>query len=306
MTKSPNEVVELSICISYYDAPDYLSRCLTSIRNSDTRCNYEILVVDDASPLSCAEAVTAVFPEARVIVNSENLGYAKANNLLINTAAGHFVLVLNCDTQVLPGALDAMVAYLKKHPAAGAVGPKVLNDDGTLQPQCRRGFLSPLSSFAYLVGLDRLFPHNRALGEYLLRYANPEETHEVQSLSGACMMVRREVIQQLGAFDETLVQYSEDLDWCYRIAAADWCVVYLPNAEVIHSGGKGGTNIRFFRSLYYYHRNPWIIFCRYPRNRFFPLYGWLIALMVLARFSTASLRLLWGERRVGTRKGSAH
>jgi GT2 family glycosyltransferase len=120
------------------------------------------------------------------------------------------------------------------------------------------------------------------------------------------MMVRREIIEQLGAFDETLVQYSEDLDWCYRIKDAGWLVVYLPEARVIHSGGKGGTNIRFFRSLYYYHRNPWIIFCRYPRNRFFPLYSWLIALIVLARFSAASLRLLWGERRVGTRKGATH
>ena len=91
MTRPPNDVVELSICISYYDAPDYLSRCINSIHNSDTRCKYEILVVDDASPRPCTEAVTAVFPDACVIVNSENLGYAKANNLLIDTAVGHFV-----------------------------------------------------------------------------------------------------------------------------------------------------------------------------------------------------------------------
>ena len=260
-------------------------------------------MVDDASERPCAEAIADEFPWVRVITNASNMGFARSNNFAIEASTGRFVLLLNSDAEVFPASIDTLVGYLDDHDDVGAVGPKVINAEGGLQPQCRRGRLTPFTGFAYMTGLDRLFSGNRRLGEYLMRHEDPDCVHDVKALSGACMMVRREVIEQLGSFDEAFVLYGEDLDWCYRMGAAGWRIVYLPCARVTHHGGKGGTSIRFLRSLYYYHRSLWILLRRYPANGLFPLYGWFIALMLTVRFLLLSSRGVWGGRRVGSRKG---
>ncbi len=296
--------MRLSVCLTYYSGLEYLHACLASIRANAPACSHEIIVVDDASALSCAETVGEAAPGTVLIRNPMNLGFAAANNVAWRASTGEFVLFLNSDTKVLPGALDELVAYLEAHAEAGVVGPMVLNGDGSFQPQCRRGRLTPLSGLTYSLRLDRLFPHNRTVSEYLMRYTDKEQTQPVRAVSGCCMLFRRAVLDSGGGFDETLHQYGEDLDLCYRAGNAGWKVVYSPGARIIHYGGQGGTNVRVVRSLYYFHRSLWMIFLRYNTNRVFHLYSWFVILMLAARFGLSASMLLLGQRRAGTRKGA--
>ena len=300
----PCSEMKLSICLTYYNALEYLQECLESIREHAPASSYEVVIVDDASERSCEQRVGEVFPAARVIVNERNLGFAGANNVAWTAAAGEYVLFLNTDTKILPGALDELVDYLDGHPEAGAVGPMVLNDDRSFQPQCRRGWLTPLSGLAYSLRLDRVFPTNPTLAEYLMRYTDRDRVQPVRALSGCCMMFRKVVLEAHGGLDEELHQYGEDLDLCYRIGNEGWQIVYDPRACIVHYGGKGGTNLRVVRSLYFFHRSMWIIFRRYNESRWFLLYGWLALLMLAVRFALASTQLLLGNRRAGTRKGA--
>ena len=296
--------MKLSVCLTYYSGLEYLRACLDSIHGNAPECEHEIVVVDDASPILCTEMVGEVTPGAIVIRNPENLGFAAANNVAWQASSGEYVLFLNSDTKVLPGALDELTGYLDRHTEVAAVGPMVLNADGSFQPQCRRGRLTPLSGLTYSLRLDRLYPDNRTLSEYLMRYADREQIQSVRALSGCCMLFRREVLEHGGGFDETLHQYGEDLDLCYRAGDAGWRVVYNPGARIIHHGGQGGTNLRVARSLYYFHRSLWMIFSRYNRNRAFHLYSWFVILMLAARLALSSSLLLLGTRRAGTRKGA--
>lgn len=297
-------MMKLSICLTYYDAIEFLSECLESIAADPPTCDYEVVIVDDAAARPCAPAVERVFPSARVIRNPVNLGFAAANNVAWKQSIGEHVLFLNSDTKVLPGALDELVGYLDTHADAGAVGPMVLNTDGSFQPQCRRGRLTPLTGLNYSLRLDRVFPHHRTIAEYLMRYTDRNEIQPVRALSGCCMMFRRTVLEQYGGLDESLHQYGEDLDLCYRIGNAGWELVYDPRARIVHHGGEGGTNIRVVRSIYYFHRSLWLVFRRYNTSHVFHLYSWFVLLMLGARFGLASVLLLAGNRRAGTRKGA--
>ncbi len=296
--------MKLSICLTYYNALEPLLECLESIAANPPGCEYEVIIVDDASSHPYGSAVAEIFPSARVIRNAVNLGFAGANNVAWEQSAGEHMLFLNSDTNVLPGALDELVGYLDAHPEAGAVGTMVLNTDGSFQPQCRRGRLTPLTGLTYSLRLDRMFPHHRTVAEYLMRYTDHNEVQPVRALSGCCMMFRRTVLEQHGGLDESLHQYGEDLDLCYRVGNAGWELVYDPQARIVHHGGQGGTNIRVVRSIYYFHRSLWLIFRRYNTSRVFHLYSWFVLLMLGARLGLSSALLLAGKRRAGTRKGA--
>lgn len=297
-------MVDLSICISYFDAETYLAACLASIERNPPFCSYEILLVDDASSRPCKWMVEERFPSVRLMVNPTNLGFAASNNLAIRESKGRYVLLLNNDTEVLPGSLDALVSFAELHTNVAAVGPMLLNTDGSFQPQCKRGTLSPLSGVAYSLGFDRLFRGNHVLGEYLMTYADPRRTHDVKGLSGACMLVRREAIEQVGLLEERFRMYGEDIDWCYRMRARGWRVCYLPEAQVIHHGGKGGSVSLSYRNIYLYHRALWLLFTRYRQTRLFRLYGWLVWLALALRFvGCVVINSVRREKRVGTKKG---
>ncbi len=296
----------LSICITFYEADAFLRECLSSIEKFAPSITYEVLIVDDASPHPCPEDVVNAFQHVRLIRSRTNLGFAAANNLAIRSGKGRNVLILNSDTVVHPGALDALVRFLDDHPDAGAVGPKILNADGSFQPQCKRGMLSPWSGLIYNLGLNKLLPKSRIVGEYLLTWTDPDAQQDVKGLSGACMCVRRVALDQVGLMDESFGMYGEDLDLCYRIGAAGWRVCYLPSAQIVHHGGKGGSASLSYRNLYLYHRALWLIFSRYPQSKYFPAYGWLVWLIIGVRFASCILaNLIRREKRVGTAKGDS-
>ena len=253
-------MVNLSISIVNYNNKECLRNCLDSIYSHAPETSFEIIVVDNGSFDGSVEIVKEAFPSVNIIKNPENRGFVKANNQGIEACRGKYVLSLNNDTIIRDGTLGGLVGFMQEHPDVGVCGPKVLNRDGTLQHQCRRSFPTISSSLFYFLKLHRLFPRSEHLGRYLMTHWEGDDAAEVDSVSGCCMMVRREVIEKVGILDEDYIMYGDDLDWCYRIKQAGWKVCYVPDVHIVHLGGQssrrvpGKCIILFFRAMVIFYR----------------------------------------------------
>jgi len=252
--------VKLSIVIPTYNAHEWIEQCLDSIRAHVPSCDYEIIVVDDTSSDDTLAIVREKFPDVRLFANDRNLGFGKTANVGLRASAGDYILVLNNDTWMHAGALDAMVAHLDAHPDTGIVGPKVLSGDGTIQQQCRRRIPTPTAALLYFTGIARLFPKNPAIAGYLMTAADENKMTEVDSVSGACLMVRRGALERVHGFDEEYYLYGEDMDFCWRTKLAGWKVVYDPAATITHFGGQGGTGKKRLYATIEWHRAMWIFY----------------------------------------------
>ena len=217
----------------------------------------DVWVVDNASQDGSAEAIRAAFPQVKLIENPKNAGFGAANNLALQSAQGEFLLLLNSDAFVQPGAVAALTAYLKAHPAAGIIGPRLLNADGSLQRSCYR-FPSPGRAWLENLGLSSLLARHPVFGDYS-RWAHDTD-RSVEWIIGACLLVRREAYAQAGGFDEAFFMYQEETDWQRRVHNRGWDIAFTPTASVTHLGGASGTseqakiNAHFFDSLDYYIR----------------------------------------------------
>lgn len=280
-------MAELDVIILNYNRADLLRPCLQSVLNSSISHTLRVWVVDNASTDGSAELVAHEFPAVRLIRNPVNNGFAAGNNLALRaileqappaTSAplpSRYVMLLNNDTVVEPDALHLLIDYLEAHPAVGAVGPKLLLLDGSLDLACRRSFPSPAVSFYRMTGLSRLFPHSPRFGRYNLTFLDPDLETEVDALVGAAMVVRLEVVREVGLLDESFFMYGEDLDWCFRIKAFGWRIVYYPRAVIHHHKRAASTrralpSIRaFYDAMRIFHRK------HYARQTSAPL-NWLI------------------------------
>jgi len=248
-------MVDLSIVILSWNVCDLLRQCLKSVaRDRPLSVDHpllatEIIVVDNASSDGSAEMVRAEFPDVRLIANQANRGYTGGNNDGTAAAIGRYVMILNPDTRVLDDALAALVSYADVHPDVGVVGPQLLNSDGSVQSS-RRRFPTLITGLFESTWLEPLAPRN-VLQRYYVLDQPDDAIQEVDWLFGACFLVRREVIQQVGALDEGFFMYSEEMDWCRRIRQAGWKVVYLPEAQVIHYGGKSSDQVAAQRHIYF-------------------------------------------------------
>ncbi len=274
-------MLDLGIVVVSYRTCDLLRDCLGSVYASQTAYAFEVCVVDNASADGSATMVAAEFPQARLIVNRENVGYPAANNQGLRAfgfreapdrgPAAHvprFALLLNSDTELPPHALTKMLRFMEEHPEAGVAGPKLVRPDGSLDLACRRSFPTPEVSFYRMTGLSRLFPHSHRFGQYNLTYLDPDEQAEVDSVVGAFMLVRREAIEDVGLMDETFFMYGEDLDWAYRMKEAGWIIYYNPAVTVLHVK-KASTcqnpraQVAFYRAMNIFYRKhfatqtPW-------------------------------------------------
>ncbi len=230
--------MDLSIIIVNYNVRDFLENALASLRRSAHGIEHEILVVDNASDDGSVEMVRSKFPDVLLTANTENLGFAKANNIALRHAKGEYFLLINPDTIVQEDTLKKMLEFFKMNSSVGMAGCKILNPDGTLQLGCRRSFPTPLITFGRISGLASLFPRSKWFGRYNLTYLNPDETLEVDAISGSFMMIRRKVYEEIGGLDENFFMYGEDLDWCYRVQQAGWKVFYVHTTQIIHYKGE--------------------------------------------------------------------
>jgi GT2 family glycosyltransferase len=217
----------LSIIIVNWNTRDILLDCLTSIAAHPPARSYDVWVVDNASSDGSVEAVRARHPYVQVIENSENRGFAAANNQAIDAAQGDYVLLLNSDTIVHAQALERMAQFLDVHDRVGIAGACLLNADGTLQPS----WAAFPSFWSELLGRNI-----RARRPY--RTVDGSTAYLVDWVGGAALMIRREVIEQIGVLDEGYFMYSEETDWCFRVRKAGWDICYLSDAPIAHLGGQ--------------------------------------------------------------------
>ena len=215
-------MIDLSIIIVNINNIGILKECLDSVYKTTKKYTFEITVVDNGSTDGSQLMIKELFPQVKLIENNENLGFAKANNQGLKIANSRYSLLLNNDTIIKEGAFDGMIEFMDNHPKVGACGPRLLNIDGTIQHQ------------------------GSIFGKRFWRSALPVE---IDFVVGACLMVRKEIIEKVGLMDENLFFYNDDLDWCLSIRKAGYKVYYLPQAEVVHYGGhsnKGVFNRRIF------------------------------------------------------------
>ena len=252
---------ELSIVIVNWNTREMLRACLESLRTCARHwSHFEVIVVDNASSDTSVAMVREDFPEVRLIESKINLGFGGGNNLGFAAARGtKAVATINSDTEVTGDALQTLCEYFDAHPETGAVGPKLLNTDGSVQLSCRKfpGFMTALFNRYSL--LTRLFPNNTWSREYLMSDCGHGESINVDWVSGAALFVRREIYDALGGFDEEYFMYSEDVDWCYRIHRAGHRIAYVPEAVIIHHIGRS-TSRAPFRMVRQRHRSMWLFY----------------------------------------------
>lgn len=225
--------ISLSILVVNWNTCDLLAQCLDSIYAHPPACNFEIIVVDNASTDDSTAMVRERFPQVSLIHNEVNMRFARANNQAIGQHRGKYMLLLNSDAEVTRGALDSMLVFLESHPHAGVLGPTLLNHDGSFQASYAR-FPTVWSEISQLTGITRW-----TIGPYAPSpRPNLQEAPEpVDWVAGAAMMVRSDAIDEVGLLDESYVFYSEETDLCWRMHQAGWQVWYIPTANVIHIGG---------------------------------------------------------------------
>jgi N-acetylglucosaminyl-diphospho-decaprenol L-rhamnosyltransferase len=241
--------VDLRIIIVSWNVSALLAACLRSVyAQSVGPYSFEVAVVDNASSDGSVTMIRTQYPQAQLLANSANLGFTQANNLALADCKARYALLLNPDTKVTEGAIQSMLDYMEVHPEVGMVGPRLVYGDGRPQPS-RRRFPTLGMALAESTPWEWHFPCNRLARAYHLEDRPDDATQEVDWVTGACMLVRREVWEQVGAFDERFFMYSEELDWCRRIVAAGWHVVYLPTATVIHYEGASSEQVVAARSI---------------------------------------------------------
>jgi GT2 family glycosyltransferase len=294
--------IDISVCIVNYQARDYLAECIRSI-TKHTEANFEIIVVDNGSQDGTIQMLQQDFPDVKLIANDTNQGFTRPMNQALKAGNGRYLLQLNPDTLVMPAALDYLIDFLKTHPEVGICGPKVLNRDGSLQKPCRRGESTPWAAITYFFGLAKLFPQSKTFGQYLMSYMDENETHPVAGVSGSCMLIRRAVVEQIGYLDEDFFAYQEDADYCFRARQAGWRVFYYPEAQVIHYGGKGGSRVQPFRSIYEWHRSYYLYYHKNLAKNYFFLFNWIYYLAMALKLGLSLVANLFRkEKIVGSRK----
>jgi len=230
--------VDLSIIIVNYNVKEFLQNLLVSIQRSIKGISTEIIVVDNASDDGSVEIIREKFPHIKLIANQKNVGFGAANNQGLAVASGEYILLLNPDTIVQEDTFHKLIEFFRNEPNAGLVGCKILNSDGTLQLACRRGFPGPWTSFCKVTGLSKLFPNSRIFAKYNLTYLDENDTYEVDAISGAFMMMRKELYEKIGGFDSQFFMYGEDLDLCYRAQTAGFRNYYFHDTQIIHYKGE--------------------------------------------------------------------
>jgi N-acetylglucosaminyl-diphospho-decaprenol L-rhamnosyltransferase len=299
--------MDLSIVILNYNTCEHLLACIralvaegsTSLSGGPLQA--EALVVDNASTDGSADMVAAEFPWVELIRSPRNGGFAFGNNQALTRARGATILLLNPDTLMPPGGIGRLLERLEAHPEAGIVGPKLLRPNGSMHLACRRSFPTPSTAFYRFSGLARLFPRSPRFGRYNLTFVHPDLAIEVDSVCGACMLVRREVLERVGLLDERFFMYGEDLDWCLRARDAGWTVRYEPAVVVQHQHGAASrkralrTTIHFFRAMDLFYRKHYL-------DRYHPVVTGVVRTTIYAALGVALFRRLLtspSQRRVG-------
>ena len=229
---------DLTIVVVNYNVVYFLEQCLNSVRAASKNLKIETFVVDNNSVDGSVEMVKEKFPEVKLIENKINTGFSKANNQAIELADSRYILLLNPDTVVEEDTFEKTISFMDEHPDAGGLGVRMIDGKGKFLPESKRGFPSPMVAFFKIFGLSKIFPKSRLFGKYHLGYLSEFETNEIDVLSGAFMLMRKETLNKVGHLDETFFMYGEDIDLSYRIKLGGYKNYYFPKTKIIHYKGE--------------------------------------------------------------------
>lgn len=242
-------MTDLSIIIVNWNVADLLAACLDSINANQGDLTIEVIVVDSASSDNSVALVRERYPWVRLLAQDENVGFTRGNNIGLEVAQGRHLLLLNPDTEVIGDMLPQMVAYLDQNPDVGIVGPHTLNTDGSTQSS-RRRFPTVPTGFLESTWVQPLAPRS-LLDWYTVAGANDRATFDVDWVQGHALLARHDVYDQIGGLDDGYVMFFEELDWCKRAKSAEWRVVYLGSAQVIHHGGKSTDQASAWKHIHF-------------------------------------------------------
>lgn len=269
-------MIDLTVVVVSWNVRDLVRRCLQSLLVAAERpergpLELEIIVVDNASADGTPAMVAAEFPQVRLLANDTNRGFTAANNQGLAAGSGRQLMLLNPDTEIVGDALRILLDTMDARPEMGAAGPRLVYPDGRLQPS-RRRFPTLATALLESTIVQEWWPDNRVLRAYYMADRPDDEMQPVDWLVGACLLVRREVYEQVGGLDEGYFMYSEELDWCRRIKDAGWQILYVPSAAVIHHEGKSSEQVVAARHIHFqsskvryfekYHGRPAAAFLR--------------------------------------------
>jgi GT2 family glycosyltransferase len=261
--------LELEVVIVSHGAQALLRRCLRSLREHPIAAGeMRVTVVDSGSPDGAPDMVAREFPEVRLL-RQGNVGFSAANNLVLRESGAAAVLLLNPDTEVYAGTLDAALARLRSDPRVGMVGVKLVTEGGELDHACKRSFPTPLSALAHFTGVGR--GADGALGQYRATYLGEDEPGEVDAVNGAFMLCGAEAVREVGLLDEGYWLYMEDLDWCHRFWDAGWKVFYEPAGTALHVKGGSSASRRAPRQEIAFHRGMGRFYRRFDAPEHNPL-----------------------------------
>ena len=252
--------MQLSVIIVNYNVRYFLEQCLHSTVKACTGLEAEIFVIDNNSVDGSVKMVREKFPTVHLIENKDNKGFSKANNQAIRKAKGRYILLLNPDTLVEDDTLRKSVQFMDEHPDAGGLGVKMLDGKGKFLPESKRGLPTPPVAFFKIFGLSAIFPKSKVFGRYHLGFLDKDKIHTVDILAGAFMMLRKEILDQIGFLDETFFMYGEDIDLSYRITQAGFKNYYFPETRIIHYKGESTKKSSLNYVFMFY--NAMIIFAK--------------------------------------------
>ena len=290
--------MDITVVIVNYRVKLFLEQTLRSVEEATQGLDAEVIVVDNNSGDDSIDFVRQRFPQVTFIENTDNVGFARANNQAVMRAAGLFTLILNPDTIISRPCIEQCIEWMRGHERCGAIGVRMVDGNGVFLPESKRAFPTPWVSVCKIFGLSALFPRSRWFARYHLRYLDDRQPHRIDILAGAFMLCRTTLLQQVGGFDEDFFMYGEDIDLSYRMVLAGYENWFLP-VEIIHYKGESTKkdSMRYVRVFY----EAMLIFYRkhYPRMGvvFYPI----VKLGVLVRASMAALKRLlkWPKRRAG-------
>jgi N-acetylglucosaminyl-diphospho-decaprenol L-rhamnosyltransferase len=276
---------DLEVAIVSHGAEALLRRCLRSLREHPASGELRVTVVDSGSPDATPDMVAREFPEVRLLRRG-NIGFSAANNLVLRESEAAAVALLNPDTEVYAGTLDAALARLRSEPRIGMVGCKLVTESGELDHACKRSFPTPLSALAHFAGLGRSGEASGALSQYRATHLGDDEPGEVDAVNGAFMLCRAEAVREVGLLDEGYWLYMEDLDWCHRFWDADWKVFYEPAGVALHVKGASSGKRRRPKQEIAFHRGMGRFYRRFDAPEHNPLLNAIVYAGIAAKLAT--------------------
>jgi GT2 family glycosyltransferase len=270
----------LDIIFVNYNSTDFLFNSLNSVYKNLNGVKAQIHIVDNAS-IDEIDKLENAFPDINLIKNKQNIGFSAAVNKGLKHTTAEYVMLLNPDTLINNGLFATMLNYMRRHPEVGIIGPRILNSDGTVQGSARSfpDLLTPL--FARTSPLTRFFPNNPISRRNILTLDSDGITPQmVDWVSGACMLVRRNAIKEVGYMDELFFMYWEDADWCRRMWDQGWKVVYLPEASILHYVGASSST-QIFKSIIQFHQSTLRLYKKYSKPKMKIFYPVTIILLMI-------------------------